>query len=116
MSKEYWQRNSKIKLGGGYDHNFIIDGADGTRRTFATVKCPESGITMQCSTTLPAFQFYCGNFLEAEGAKGGVNYGKRDGFCLETQIHPDAIHHDNFPDAVFGPEREYDSITVYRFI
>ena len=108
--------NDQIKLGGGYDHNFIIDGADGTRRTFATVTCPESGITMQCSTTLPAFQFYCGNFLEAEGAKGGINYGHREGFCLETQIHPDAIHHDNFPDAVFGPEREYDSITVYRFI
>lgn len=108
--------NDQIEIGGGYDHNFIIDNADGTRRTFATVTCPESGITMQCSTTLPAFQFYAGNFLDAEGGKDGAVYKKREGFCLETQIYPDAIHHSNFPDAVFGPEREYDSITVYRFV
>ncbi len=107
--------NEQLKLGGGYDHNFCIDGADGTRRTFATVTCPETGITMQCSTTLPAFQFYAGNFLDAKGGKGGAVYGKRDGFCLETQIHPDSINHDNFPDPVFGPEREYVSVTVYKF-
>ena len=107
--------NEQLKLGGGYDHNLCIDGADGTRRTFATVTCPETGITMQCSTTLPAFQFYSGNALNAPGGKGGRDYGKRDGFCLETQFHPDCINHDNFPDPVFGPEREYDSLTVYKF-
>ncbi len=107
--------NEQLKLGSGYDHNLVIDGADGTRRTFATVTCPETGITMQCSTTLPAFQFYAGNFLDAENAKDGATYGKRDGFCLETQFHPDCINHENFPDPVFGPEREYDSLTVYKF-
>ena len=108
--------NEQLKLGGGYDHNFCIDEADGTRRTFATVTCQETGITMQCSTTLPAFQFYAGNFLDAKGGKDGKDYGKRDGFALETQFHPDCINHTNFPDPVFGPEREYDSITVYKFI
>ncbi|WP_026493086.1 aldose epimerase family protein [Butyrivibrio sp. XPD2002] len=108
--------DEQLRLGGGYDHNFIIDNADGTRRTFATVTCPESGITMQCSTTLPAFQFYAGNCLDADGGKDGAVYKNREGFCLETQIYPDAIHHSNFPDAVFGPEREYDSMTVYRFL
>ena len=108
--------NEQLKLGGGYDHNFCIDGADGTKRVFATVKSPRTGITMQCSTTLPAFQFYSGNFLDAEGGKDGATYEKREGFCLETQLHPDCINHEKFPDPVFGPEREYDSITVYRFI
>ncbi len=107
--------NEQLKLGGGYDHNFCIDNADGTMRTFANVTCPETGISMKCSTTLPAFQFYAGNFLDAKGGKDGAVYGKRDGFCLETQIHPDSINHDNFPDPVFGLEREYDSITVYKF-
>ncbi|MBE5843502.1 MAG: galactose mutarotase [Butyrivibrio sp.] len=115
IGKEIDADNEQLKLGSGYDHNLIIDGADGTRRTFATVTCPETGITMQCSTTLPAFQFYAGNFLTAENAKDGATYGKRDGFCLETQFHPDCINHDNFPDPVFGPEREYDSVTVYKF-
>ncbi len=115
IGREIDADDEQLKLGQGYDHNFIIDGADGTRRTFATVTCPESGITMQCSTTLPAFQFYAGNCLEATGCKDGADYGKRDGFCLETQFHPDCINHDNFPDPVFGPEREYDSVTVYKF-
>lgn len=108
--------DEQIKLGGGYDHNFCVDGADGTRRVFATVTCPKTGITMQCSTTLPAFQFYAGNFLKATGGKDGATYSPRDGFCLETQIHPNAVNQKEFPDCVFGPEREYDTTTVYRFM
>ncbi len=116
IGKDIDADDEQIKLGGGFDHNLVIDNADGTRRTFATVSSPESGITMQCSTTLPAFQFYTGNFLSEKGGKEGAVYGARDGFCLETQFHPDSINHDNFPDPVFGPEREYDSTTVYRFL
>lgn len=33
----------QLKLGQGYDHNFVIDGADGTLREFAEVEDPKSG-------------------------------------------------------------------------
>ncbi len=108
--------NEQLKFVGGYDHNYVIDDADGTRRTFCTVSSPKTGITMQCSTTLPGFQLYVGNFLKHGNGKGGAVYKARDGFCLETQFYPNSIKEPGFPDSVFGPDREYDTVTVYQFI
>ncbi len=111
----------QLQLTGGYDHNWVIDGWDGTLRHIATVKAPKSGRIMKAYTTLPGVQFYAGNFIEPETGKEGVLYDKRYGLCLETQYYPDTIHHENFPSCVFGgaeeasDAREYDSVTVYRF-
>lgn len=111
----------QLELSGGYDHNFVIDGWDGTLKHVATVKAPKSGRILKAYTTLPGVQFYAGNFVGPEVGKEGITYENRSGLCLETQYFPDSIHHDNFPSCVFGgPEgaadtREYDSVTVYRF-
>lgn len=105
----------QLELVGGYDHNFCIDNADGTRRSFCDVLSPVTGITLHCSTTLPGFQFYSGNFINDVPGKENVVYKKRSGFCLETQFYPNSINEPEFPDSVFGPNREYDSITVYQF-
>lgn len=107
----------QLLLTGGYDHNFVIDGWDGTLRHIATVKAPKSGRVLKAYTTLPGVQFYAGNFIDVQPGKEGVTYGKRCGFALETQYFPDTIHHENFPSYVFGGEngREYDSVTVYKF-
>jgi aldose 1-epimerase len=106
----------QLKLVQGYDHNFVIDGADGSLKEIAEVKDPKSGRIMKVFTTLPGVQFYAGNCIGEEKGKGGVLYQPRKGFCLETQYYPDNIHHPNFPQAVFGPGRDYDSVTVYQFI
>ena len=106
----------QIKLVGGYDHNFVIDGADGTLREVALVEDPASGRKLKAFTTLPGLQFYTGNFIEKQTGKEGVIYGPRAGFCLETQYYPDAINKPNFPSPVFGPNRDYDAVTVYQFI
>ncbi len=106
----------QLKLAGGYDHNWLIDGWDGEMRHFATVKAPKSGRIMKAYTTLPCVQFYAGNFIEAQRGKKDAAYGKRSGLCLETQYAPDAIHHDGFVPCVFGgPDGDYTSATVYRF-
>ena len=106
----------QIKLVGGYDHNFIIDDADGTLREVAIVEDSASGRKLKAFTTLPGVQFYTGNFIEKQIGKEGVLYGPRAGFCLETQYFPDAINKPNFPSPVFGPNRDYDAVTVYQFI
>ncbi len=106
----------QLKFVGGYDHNYVIDGADGTRRIFCTVSSPKTGIKMQCSTNLPGFQLYAGNFLKHPHGKEGAEYKPRDGFCLESQCYPNSINQEGFPDCVFGPNREYDTVTVYQFI
>ena len=106
----------QLLLTGGYDHNFVIDGWDGSLRHIATAKGPKSGRVMKAYTTLPGVQFYAGNFIGVEPGKDGVTYGKRCGFALETQYFPDTIHHENFPSYVFGGENgDYDSVTVYKF-
>lgn len=105
----------QLQYAGGYDHNWVIDGWDGTLRHFATLKAPGSGRTMEAYTTLPGVQFYTGNFIEEESGKAGQIYRRRGGLCLETQYFPDSIHKPSFPSCVFGQDREYDSVTVYRF-
>lgn len=107
----------QLKITGGFDHNWVIDGWDGTLRHFATVKGPESGRVLKAYTTLPGVQFYAGNFIDPQEGKEGASYTKRSGLCLETQFYPDAVHHPAFPSPIFGGEngRMYDSVTVYRF-
>lgn len=105
----------QLKITGGYDHNYVIADFDGSLRHFATVRAPKSGIVMKAYTTLPGVQLYTGNFIDEQTGKAGVVYNKRHGVCLETQFYPDSIHHDNFPDCVFGEGRDYDSVTVYQF-
>ncbi len=106
----------QLKLCKGYDHNYVIDNADGTLREAAEAYDPKSGRRMKMFTDLPGVQFYAGNCIGEETGKENTPYGPRKGFCLETQYFPDNIHHANFPQAVFGPGRDYDAVTVYQFL
>ena len=108
--------NEQLKLVGGYDHNWVIDGADGSLKEIAEVTEETSGRKMKVFTTLPGVQFYAGNFIAKQTGKEGTEYGPRSGLCLETQYYPDTANKPNFPSAVFGPDREYDSVTVYQFV
>ena len=111
----------QLTLAGGYDHNWVIDGWDGTGRQdalrpAATAYAMETDIVMTVSTTLPGVQFYAGNFLSGcPAGKGGTVYGDRCGFALETQYFPDSPNHPNFPSAVLRAGEEHHSKTVYRF-
>lgn len=106
----------QLKLTLGYDHNFVIDGADGSLKEIAQVQDPKSGRKMKVFTNLPGVQFYAGNCIAEETGKENAVYAPRKGFCLETQYYPDNIHHPNFPQAVFGPGKDYESETVYQFV
>jgi len=71
---------------------------------------------MDVFTDMPAVQFYAGNCLEGvnPGSSGKV-YGKREGFCLETQYAPDSINHPEFLDSVLYAGEKYDYTTIYTF-
>ncbi|MDR3718786.1 MAG: galactose mutarotase [Bryobacteraceae bacterium] len=108
--------DEQIKRGGGYDHNFVVDGEPGTLRLAARVTEPTSGRVLEVSTTEPGVQFYTGNFLDGKvQGKGGVAYAKRTGFCLETQHFPDSPNHPAFPTTTLKPGAEYKSTTVFKF-
>ena len=110
------QDDEQLRLGRGYDHNWVVDGPAGTLRLAARVREPHSGRVMEVLTTQPGIQFYTGNFLDGTiVGKGGTRYQRRSGFCLETQHFPDSPNHPDFPSAVLRPGEEFHSTTVYRF-
>lgn len=105
----------QLKLTGGYDHNWVLDGEEGTLRHIATVKEQATGRIMKTYTDLPGVQFYAGNFITKEIGKDNVIYDRRYGLCLETQYYPDTANQPSFPSAVFGPNRVYETTTIYKF-
>lgn len=108
--------HEQLKLVEGYDHNWVIDEFDGKMKKVAVVTEPTKGRTMEVYTDLPGIQFYAGNCIKPEAGKGGASYGKRSGFCLETQAFPDSVNRENFPDVIYGAGRKYETTTVYKFI
>ena len=106
----------QLAMAGGYDHNWCIDGSDGSLRLAARAWSKETGVVMETWTTQPGVQFYSGNYLDGcPAGKGGAPYAKRWGFCLETQHYPDSPHHPNFPSTVLPAGAEYRQTTEYRF-
>ena len=110
------QDDDQIRLAGGYDHNFVLNGESGTLRRAAMVRERASGRVMSVYTTQPGLQFYSGNFLDGRSTgKGGKVYKHRYGFCLETQHFPDSPNNPTFPSVVLRKGRQYQSTTVYSF-
>ena len=109
--------NEQLKNGKGYDHNFALNGANGSVRKVCTVKGDISGITMEISTDQPGLQFYGGNFLNgSEKGKGGKAYEHRTAFCLEAQHFPDSPNQPAFPSTVLSPGQTYKQTSIYKFL
>jgi aldose 1-epimerase len=99
----------------GYDHNFVLDGAEGERRLAAKVHDPKSGRFLEVITTEPGVQYYTGNFLDGSLSSGNWNYVQHSGFCLETQHFPDSPNQSNFPSTVLRPGETFSSQTILKF-
>jgi aldose 1-epimerase len=107
--------DEQIKLGGGYDHNWVLNRTTGLEWA-ARVEDPKSGRVIDCYTTEPGLQFYTSNFLYGTfHGKGGKPYARRAALTLETQHYPDSPNHPDFPSTVVRPGHEFDSTTVFRF-
>ena len=110
------ETEEQLQYGGGYDHNWVIDGAAGKLRIAANVFEPHSGRTMEVWTTEPGIQFYAANFMDGSLiGKGGKAYGKRYAICLETQHFPDTPNHPEFPTTTVLPGKVYRTTTIYKF-
>ena len=106
----------QITNGQGYDHNWVLNRDGSGLRLAARVLEPSSGRTMEVATTEPGMQFYAGNFLDGTiVGKGGAKYGRRSGFCLETQHYPDSPNQPDFPSTLLRPGTIYTSRTVFKF-
>ena len=101
---------------GGYDHNWCLNGYDGSVRLVACAQNPSGNRTLKVYTDLPGVQFYSSNYLDGcPAGKGGARYARRDAVCLETQFYPDSPNHPDFPSCVLRPGETWDHTTVLRF-
>jgi len=118
IGRDIQQDHEQLKLGLGYDHNFVLRRAAGESalQLAARVYEPASGRVLEITTTEPGIQFYCGNFLDGRlKGKSGKQYVHRGGFCLETQHYPDSPNQPAFPSTIVEPNKPYRSSTVFKF-
>jgi aldose 1-epimerase len=107
--------DEQLRAGGGYDHNFVLRGAEGELRLAVRVVEPKSGRVLEVLTTEPGLQLYSGNFLDGRIiGKSGKPYVHRSAFCLEAQHFPDSPNRPEWPSVVLRPGQTYRQTTVYR--
>ena len=106
----------QLKLGRGYDHNFVLNKHQELIPKIASVYDSSSGRFMEMRTDQPGVQFYTGNFLDGTVmGKNGIKYQFRTGLCLEAQHFPDSPNKPNFPSVVIKPGQVYRQTTIYKF-
>jgi aldose 1-epimerase len=112
------QDDEQLKLGNGYDHNFVLrrEAKERAETLAARALDPASGRVLEVWTTEPGVQFYTGNFLDGSTkGKGGIAYTRRSAFCLETQHFPDSPNQAKFPSAMLSPGETFHTSTTYKF-
>ena len=106
----------QLRITGGYDHNYVTDGYNkACIREIAEAWSEKTGIQMNVLTDCPCVQFYAANFVDQEHGKNGHVYNKREAFCLETQVEPNAVNVENFHSPILEAGERYYSETIYRF-
>jgi len=100
----------------GYDHNFVVRGEPHAMRPVARAYDPGSGRVLTLDADQPGVQLYTGNHLSGSLRGKGVAFPQHAGFCLETQVFPDAVHVPAWrEDAILRPGGEYRHHMLYRF-
>ncbi|SMO40079.1 aldose epimerase family protein [Solitalea koreensis] len=97
----------------GYDQSFVIANPGGLALA-AKAKSKETGVQLNVFTTEPVVHLYCGKYIPEIKGKNGVKYGPFHAFCLETQVHPNAINIPSLPDTILRPGSVYSTRTVYK--
>ncbi len=106
----------QLKLGHGYDHNWVLNRTGSDVSLAARVEETSSGRVLEVYTDQPGIQFYTGNFLDGTvKGKGGRLAKVHDALCLETQHFPDSPNKSSFPTTTLKPGGKYETTTEFRF-
>lgn len=106
-----------LKIGKGYDHCWVIDGAEpGQLQEAAELYAPESGRVLSVYTTQPGVQVYTGNWLsDSPAGKNGHKYEDYSAVAIECQNFPDAPNKADYPSAVLRPGELYEQAIIFAF-
>jgi len=103
-------------VGGGYDHNWCLNGVGQGVHPCARVVDPASGRGFELQTNEPGVQFYTGGYLDEKViGKRGRPYCRFAGYTFETQKFPNTPNFAHFPSSSVGPDEVYDHRMVFRF-
>ncbi len=105
---EGWQEKS------GYDQTYVLDKVYGDLTLASKTTETNSGLSLLVYSTEPVTHFYTAKYLNVKNGKLGKDYKEFDGFCIETQHHPNAINIPEFPSTVLMPEEVYTQTTIYK--
>ncbi len=102
--------------GVAFDHNFCLAKERRAKTPVALARSNRSGVALEVHTTEPGVQLYTGSMINVPvPGLEGRRYGPFAGFCLETQVWPDAVNHQGFPQAVLRPGETLRQETDYIF-
>jgi len=110
-------QSEQFRFGNGYDHNWVLRGADGKLAQAAKLVEPATGRTLEVWTTEPGMQVYACNKMPEGGrvSKGGKRVVQHGAVAFETQHFPDSPNRPEFPSVTLNPGDEFRSQTEYRF-
>lgn len=115
---EDWLGDAQQAAGGGYDHAFLLD-TQGTGPAQPAVELTSASGDLQLaiSTTLPAVQFYAGQFLDGVSSPAGAPYPACAGLALEPGYLPDSPNHPEWqqPSCWLLPGELWHHVTRYAF-
>ena len=112
-----WKKISKDwDAAEGYDQSFVTDKKDNALSLMAEAYSDHSKIKLQVWSTGPVVHLYTGQYLPELKGKNNCSYGSFSAFCLETQVHPNAINIPGFPSTILRPGETYFQQTVYKII
>ncbi|MCP4044574.1 MAG: galactose mutarotase, partial [Gammaproteobacteria bacterium] len=98
--------SNQLRIGMGFDHNFILHKPGDESVVAASAWSPQSGLALNVYTTQPGLQLYTGQYLDHPFQPLG-------GFCLETQGFPNAPNTAGFPNTVLRAGETYQQRTIY---
>jgi aldose 1-epimerase len=99
----------------GYNHSWLLAARDASAPAIR-LHDPESGRTLDITTTEPSVHAYTGDYIDGRDADAeGRQILPRSGIALETQHLADSPNQPHFPSTRLDPGEVYRSVTVWDF-
>jgi aldose 1-epimerase len=101
----------------GYNHSWMIDGADGRALRPAARLCdPVSGRLLDVATSEPSIHVYTANHFDGtDMGAAGIPLCAWSGIAFETQHLPDSPNRPAFPSTALRPGETFRSTSLFRF-
>ena len=100
----------QVRLVDGIDHPFALSG----QKAAASFYHEASGRKLTLTTDRPVLVMYTANVCDDKTRLAGQIAPQHNGFALETQALPDAIHRENREEVILRAGQEFTSTTTYH--